>query len=66
MPFTDDPVADFNRHDREMQRAEREQRESRPRCVYCKKPILDDECYEFDFGCVCDNCIIDHHRKYLD
>jgi hypothetical protein len=60
--FTDDPVADFNRHDKEQQAAA-----SRlPICVHCKKPIDEDEYYDIEGDCKCFKCLIKHHRKWTE
>lgn len=50
--YTDNPIADFNRHDRE--RAAEEAK--LPRCHDCGEPIFD-EYYEFDGRKICTSCI---------
>lgn len=50
--WTDDPIADFNRYDRE-----REAEEARyPRCHDCGEPMFE-EYYEFDGRKICSDCI---------
>lgn len=57
--FTDDPVADFLRHDREMSRNARRF----PTCVHCKDSITDDFYYEIEGECVCFDCLFKHYAK---
>lgn len=50
--WTDDPIADFNRYDRE-----REAEEARyPKCHDCGEPMFE-EYYEFDGRKICPDCI---------
>lgn len=60
--YTNDPVADFLRHDKELQR----ELDKRPRCAYCNEPIQDDAYYDINGECVCEDCLIEHHRKWVD
>lgn len=62
MPWTDDPVADFHRHDAEQTR----KLESLPRCSECDEPIQSDECYEFNDELICPDCLKDNHRKWVE
>lgn len=39
--YSTDPIADFNRKDRDDQKW----LDSRPRCYYCGEPIQEDVCY---------------------
>ena len=55
---TDDPIADFLRHDEEQQR----QLDRLPKCAYCHEPIQDNHCYAIDGDLVHLDCAID----YLD
>lgn len=51
---TNDPLADFLRHDAQ-QAAELDKL---PKCDYCGKPIQDEKLYELKDGCkVCPGCI---------
>ena len=60
--FTDDPVADFERHDREQQEAA----SKLPKCVYCRQRINDEEYYDIDGDLMCYECLVTHHRKWTD
>jgi hypothetical protein len=60
--FTDNPVADANRHDAECERAA----SKLPRCDYCKKRIDDDEYYDIYGEIVCYECLNKHFRKWTD
>lgn len=57
MPIiTDDPHADFDRYD-----AELEKRLARlPRCSRCKEPIEDEELFDFDDVFICEECVFDY------
>lgn len=59
MVWTDDPLADFHRHD-----AMQEEALSRcPICACCKYPIQEDYCFETDMGDYCEECF---EEKVLD
>lgn len=60
--FTDNPVADFNRHDREQERAA----SKLPKCVYCRQRIDEDTYYDIDGDCVCYECLNKHYKKWTD
>lgn len=57
--FTDDPIADFNRHDMEQARME----ESLPVCEKCKKRIHDDIFFDVDGEILCEQCMILRYGK---
>lgn len=59
MPWTDDPLEDFHRHDLE----QREWLENRPRCIHCKDHIGDEEAYFIEEEWVCECCISRYKRK---
>lgn len=59
---TDDPVKDFERHDRDRERKLAE----RPRCDICDRPIQDDHFYLINGDNVCQECLEDHFRKEVD
>lgn len=62
MPWTDDPVADWDRHC-----AEEERELARlPRCSECDHPIQGEECWEFNGELICEECLKDNHRKWVD
>lgn len=59
---TDDPLADFSRHDAEQQRA----LDRLPKCCHCKEPIQDEHCCELDgeiFHC---ECFVERHTKLTE
>ena len=60
--MTNDPVADFHRHDTR-QSAELD---NLPVCSYCDNPIQDDFCYEINDELICESCLNDNHRKLVD
>lgn len=62
MGWTDNPLADFNRHDAEQQ----EWLESRPKCSCCEEPIQDDYLYEIDGEYICEDCLNSEYRKRVD
>ena len=59
---TDDPIADFNRHEREQDKL----LERLPKCADCGEPIQDDDYYEFDCYFYCWDCVNDNHKKSTD
>ena len=62
MFYTDDPVADFYRHDAEQQA----ELAKRPRCSECDEPIQDVFCFEINDELVCDECMHNNHRKCVE
>ena len=56
---TDDPVADFLRHDRQQQ----EELKRRPICADCDEHIQEEFCYEFNGEYICERCLEDLHKK---
>ena len=52
---TDNPIADFNRHDAKESRWLK----SLPKCVHCKEPIQEEKYYSFDEGFVHHECLRD-------
>lgn len=50
---TDDPIADFNRIDRQ----QAAWLESRPKCIDCGEPIQNDYAYNREAGYVCQDCM---------
>lgn len=59
---TDDPVADFERHDREQER----QLSELPVCEICGKPIQDENLYLINDEFVCQECLDRDFRKDTD
>ncbi len=56
MPYTDDPIADFNSYERAQEKA----LARCPVCVCCKERIQEDELYDFDGELVCPECVRDY------
>jgi late competence protein required for DNA uptake (superfamily II DNA/RNA helicase) len=62
MPFrTDDPVADFNRYDREQSR----RLEKLPVCYRCDNPIQQERAVCIEGLWYCDDCI-EFYRKEIE
>lgn len=60
MFYTDDPLADFHRHD-----AEREEAlELLPVCSECMQHIQDEFCFEINDEPICENCMVENYRKH--
>lgn len=59
MCYTDDPIRDFHRYDREREA----ELESLPKCCECDEPIQDDYCYDIDGEYICEECMRYNHRK---
>ena len=62
MLYSDDPLLDFDRHDR--QQAKRLQQ--LPECDYCHKPIQDEHYFEINGDVMCERCLVDNFRKDVD
>lgn len=62
MPYTDNPIADFNAHNAKCER----ELEKFPVCAECDHPIQDDEYYEIDGIMICPTCLKDNHRKWTE
>ncbi len=60
--YSDDPVADFLRHDAD----EAKELSRLPVCVECDEPIQDEYCFEINGELVCIRCLRDNHRKFTD
>ena len=62
MPWTDDPVADFHRHD-----AEQEKRMAKlPLCDCCGNRVTDETYYDIEGKILCEECLTDKYRKWVD
>ena len=59
MFYSDDPVRDFERHDRQQE----EKRANRPECVFCGEHIQDEHYYKLHEGITCPSCLNDHFRE---
>lgn len=62
MSWTNDPLADFARHDAEQQA----ELKRRPICADCDERIQDEYCYELNGEYICKRCLEDLHRKAVD
>ena len=63
MPFrTDDPVADFNRHDREQARRLRQL----PTCERCGDAIQQEKAVCIEGFWYCDDCLDEYRREVVD
>lgn len=62
MAWTDDPYADFDRHDAEW----RSELDKLPKCAECGEPIQDEYCYEINDELICPECLKDNHRKWVE
>jgi formylmethanofuran dehydrogenase subunit E len=61
MAWTDDPVADFERHDREQAKL----LEKLPVCYRCDNPIQQERAVCIDGFWYCDECL-EHYRREVD
>ena len=62
MFYTDDPIADFHRYDAEQQA----KLDKLPRCSECDEPIQSETCYEINGELICEDCLKDNHRKWVE
>lgn len=62
MHYTDDPVADYNKHDKQHEIWLR----TLPICAECGEPIQDEECYEINGEFICPECLKDNHRRWTE
>lgn len=56
---SDDPIRDAQIRDEE----EYEYLQTLPKCIYCDLPIQEEDCYEIDGELVCEECLVEHHRR---
>ncbi len=62
MFYTDDPLMDFEHHDREQAK----RLEELPKCDICDHPIQDDHYYQINGDNVCPECLENEFRKEVD
>ena len=62
MFYTDDPLMDFEHHDREQTKRLAEL----PVCDVCEDPIDDDFYYEINGENICEHCMDHFFRKEVD
>lgn len=60
--YTDDPIADFHRHDRE----QAEWLETLPVCCLCSEPIQSDDLYDIEGDLYCEECGDDLFKRYTE
>lgn len=61
MPWTDDPLADFDRWDAEQNR----RLEERPVCADCDEHIRDETAYYINGEWICKDCMSSYEREVL-
>ena len=61
MYLSDDPVADFERYDREQAR----RLKFLPACDICGEPIQQERAFEKDGFWICDECIENNRREVI-
>lgn len=59
MPYTDDPLKDFENHEREQAK----RLERLPKCANCGEPIQDEFYYEINDEPICQECLDRDFRK---
>ena len=62
MFYTDDPIADFLRHDREQER----KLNRLPKCDICGEPIVGEHYYLIHKDRVCQECLDENYRMDTD
>lgn len=62
MFYSDDPAADFLRHDAEQAAI----LDKLPRCSECDEPIQSEVCYEINGELVCEECLENNHKKWVE
>lgn len=62
MLYTDDPVADAERH----YARQEAWLKRRPVCCECDRHIQDEDCFEFNGEIICPQCLEDNHKKETD
>lgn len=60
--YTDNPIADFEKWDREQCAA----LERLPKCAECGEPIQTEECYLINDELICPECLEKNHKKWTD
>lgn len=62
MMWTDDPVADAERHIAEQER----RLDKLPECSECGEKIQDEYCFEINDEYICEHCMDENHKKAVD
>lgn len=60
--FSDDPVADFDRYDRDQERLLKRL----PKCRKCKAPIQDEHYYFIEGEILCEECMKDKYQRSVE
>lgn len=58
MFYTDNPIADAERHFAQQEK----ELERLPECYECGKPIQEEHCFEINGEHICERCLNDNHR----
>lgn len=59
MALSNDPYADFVKHDREQEKWLKK----RPVCVYCEKHIQDEHLFYINGEIICEECLNDNFKQ---
>jgi hypothetical protein len=59
---TDDPIADFHRHEQDV----RDWMRRRPVCCECDQPIQGERLCEFEGENICLDCLKENHLKFTE
>lgn len=62
MAWTDDPISDFNRHDKEQS----DRLANLPGCGICSETIQDDHYYLINDEEICPDCLENEFRKEIE
>jgi formylmethanofuran dehydrogenase subunit E len=62
MFYTDEPIADFHCYDAEQQ----SKLDKLPRCSECDEPIQSETCYEINGELICEGCLENNHKKWIE
>lgn len=62
MSYTDNPVADFERHDAEQQAW----LDKLPKCCWCDKPIQDEYLFDIKGDLYCEGCMEERFKNPTD
>lgn len=60
MMYTDDPVRDYDRYDREQQKW----LDRLPKCDHCHEPIQDYNYYKIEEANICEECLTEYCEEH--
>ncbi len=60
--ITDDPIADYNRHQAEIEKW----LAKRPECADCGEPVQDEYFYLINDEVICPDCLKNNYRKNVE